>query len=132
MTKSADIEQTMAEIVDPWLGVSLKTAKVLKTVQIEDNAVSVKIKLGYPADAGVREHYQTSLSDCLNQLNPDYKLNLDLSVKISAHVVQASLKAVPGVKNIIAVGSGKGGVGKSTSGLNGPSKSQQAGAIWSN
>ena len=112
-----DINTALQTVVDPLTGQDFVAAKAIKNMQIQAGAVSFDLVLGYPAKS-LWASFQQQLEHVVGQLPGVSSVRVHVSSQVVAHAAQPGVALLPQVKNIIAVASGKGGVGKSTTAAN--------------
>lgn len=111
------IQSVLQQTIDPTTHKDYVTAKSVGAIQIAGNNVTVGIELGYPANS-VKNQVQQQITAALQTVPGIGAIQVSVNSKIIPHGVQRGVKLIPGVKNIIAVASGKGGVGKSATAVN--------------
>ncbi len=114
---AAELRAAAESYPDPYLGQTLGTAKAVTDARVGAGVASLDLTLGFPC-ADYQDELRHGLRQHMAALLGATPLELRLAAQITAHAVQPTLKPLDNVKNVVAVASGKGGVGKSTTAAN--------------
>ena len=108
-----DLMSALEPLTDPLTGASWVADKAIRNLQVQGDSVSLELELGYPAQSR-HEALRQLLQQAALAVPGVARVEVKISTRVLAHAVQGGVQLLPQVRNIVAVASGQGGLGKST------------------